>query len=358
MASERNDYKIVRSSGSDAELEQYRQCFVDNGFSKKIEALKWFHQDNPAGFNIIYHAILNPGNRLSGIFSCLPSVFNMGGNRAMAMHGFDVLTDYRHRQKGLLLRLERTLTENTKGYNFEFIYGFANVNSVHGITKRSGFKLLGEMPFLIKPLRVSYILRRLVKKSASVIKEDNNWRIPIPLESPISKGHKIVALENFGEDYEGLWDKIKDRLSICVNRDAAYMIWRYVKKPNEIYYKYGLFDQGELQGIVVFTLKNKHGGKIGYIMEMLYLPGEVNAGKTLLKFASTYLRKNGADVLLAWCYDHSYNFEAYRKAGFFRFPEKLRPQKLFFVLKPLKNESRDVYDSAKWYLSYSDSDTV
>ena len=120
-----------------------------------------------------------------------------------------------------------------------------------------------------------------------------------------------------------------------------------------------LYENDQLAGVVVFTLKNKHGGKIGYLMELLYDPKNEKVAKDLLKFCSRTLKKNNADLVLAWCFDHSFNYTCIRRNGYYKFPEKFRPQKLGFITKILNSKNtKDIYNIKNWYISYSDSDTV
>ena len=169
----------------------------------------------------------------------------------------------------------------------------------------------------------------------------------------------IEKIETFGSEYNGIWKKLEKYIPIGVNRDAEYMNWRYVERPGSNYSKYGYFEDNVLKGVVVFTLTRKHNGLVGYLMELLYDPENTKAGKSLLKFASRTLKKNRADVILAWCYSHSFNYTTYRGTGYYDFPEKFRPQKLGVIVKVLESiYKNEMYKIKNWYLSYSDSDTV
>ena len=98
---------------------------------------------------------------------------------------------------------------------------------------------------------------------------------------------------------------------------------------------------------------------IGYIMELVFDPANEKAGKQLLKFSSMLFRKHKVDVVLAWSIPGTFNHASYKKSGYYRLPEKLRPQKLFVgarVFDPAK--ANLIGDFKNWYLSYSDSDTA
>ncbi len=352
-------YEFVRGTGSNEELEKYRQCFSENGSEKSIDLLKWFHQQNLPGIQSIYYAIDKSTNEIAAIYTYLPVLLKCMDKTVTAMQSFDTLTDYRHRSKGLFVKLASKLEKEEGLKNNELVYGFPNENSVHGFVKKLGFTYFGEVPFLIKPIGISYILKKFLKiKTVPVIKEIN-CKIDSPDEVLLKNSGSIKLLSKFEEDYDKLWAKVAPKITIGINRDKAYMNWRYVEKPGEDYSRYGFYENGVLKGIVIFALKNKHEGKIGYLMEILFDPENKNAGIKLLKFCSKVLKRNKADLILAWCFSHSFNYFCHRKAGFYKFPEKIRPQKLGIIAKTFNStHAEDIYNVKNWFFSYSDSDTV
>lgn len=352
-------YYFLRGNGSDEELEKYRKCFSENGSEKTIALLKWFHQQNLPHLTAIYYAIDKHTDEIAAIYTYLPMQLKMMDSKVVAMQSFDTLTDYRHRSKGLFIKLATKLEEEEKTKNVELVFGFPNENSVHGFLKKLHFAHFGEAPFLVKPLRLSYLIRRLLKIKNSTGSGDTDCEIISDEKIQLKDNSSIQSISGFGDDYEALWEKVSPGINISVNRDAAYMNWRYIAKPSQNYSRYGFYKNGVLSGVIVFTLKNKHDGKIGYLMEILYDPQNKNAGNELMRFACKILRKSKADLILAWCLRHSFNYTCYRKGGFFNFPEKVRPQKLGVITKALNSgHEKEIYNIKNWYFSYSDSDTV
>lgn len=358
MANE-EQYQLLRGSGSTEELERYSHCFSENGTEKSIELLKWFHQKNLPGLQSIYYAIDKSTNEIAAIYTYLPVLFKCMDTIVIAMQSFDTLTDYRHRSKGLFIKLASKLEKEESLKNNELVYGFPNENSVYGFVKKLGFKYFGEVPFLIKPMRVSFIFKKLFNKTGPYKHEEINCKIDSPDEVLLKNNCSIKFISKFEESYNQLWKKISPKINIGINRDAAYMNWRYIDKPGEYYSRYAFYEKDILKGIVIFTLKNKHGGKIGYLMEILFEPEDEVSGDYLLKFCSRILKKNKADLILAWCLPHSFNYFCHRKVGFYKFPERIRPQKLGMIAKTLNsNQAADIYNIKNWFFSYSDSDTV
>ncbi|MEZ4238042.1 MAG: hypothetical protein R3F59_18230 [Myxococcota bacterium] len=107
------------------------------------------------------------------------------------------------------------------------------------------------------------------------------------------------------------------------------------------------------------TVQDKHGGRVGYVMEVLHVPDDHRAGEILLGAALDDLVASGADVALAWCLEHSPNRTTYRRLGFRSLPESVRPIELHFGVRALDAPPDAALGNRRnWYLSYLDSDTV
>jgi hypothetical protein len=148
-------------------------------------------------------------------------------------------------------------------------------------------------------------------------------------------------------------------VGVTVERDATYLNWRLVDKPNQEYQRYAIFEGEQPLAFVAFTCKDKHGGRVGSILELIFAPGEAACGRSLLSFAVSRLARQGADVALAWCLPRSPNFISYLATGFFPLPEGVRPIELHFGARALDASLTAVInDRSRWYLSYLDSDTT
>jgi len=156
-----------------------------------------------------------------------------------------------------------------------------------------------------------------------------------------------------------LWSAFASEIPVAVERGSDYLNWRFVENPLGPYAIYEFHEDDRLQGYVVFRVANKHGGRIGYIMELIYETDRPQVGKHLLRYALQEMAADGAELALAWCLRHSPNRRAYRNAGFLRFPERFRPIELHFGARRLAYSGPiSITDRQGWYISYADSDTV
>ena len=118
---------------------------------------------------------------------------------------------------------------------------------------------------------------------------------------------------SFPEDVNYIWKIFSKNILVAIDRNKDYLDWRFIHKPNENYRIAHCYckKKGYL-GFIVFTVKDKHNGRIAYIMELMYDLNEPRAAKLLLNYAINEVKKNNADCLLTWCFKHSPNYSVFR----------------------------------------------
>ena len=357
MKNSSSEYEIVKGVADNKELENYRLCFEKNGTQRDLKNLQWLHQQNLANTNTIYYAIYGAG--VAAIYTAMPVVFNIAGKKQIALQSIDTITDIHHRGKGLFPKLANKLYDDAIANGFELVYGFPNENSAPGFFKKLKWISFGEAPFLLKPLRLSYFIRKILKRKIERLPGNEYYTYSFPIKTELGKNIYVKSIDSFGNDYDLIWKKVSEGIGVGVDRSTAYMNWRYVEKPGEKYSRCGIFIDGQLKGVVVFTIKNKHDGQIGYIMELIYDDSSSKTGSLLLNYASQIFKAEKVDVVLAWCFPHSFNYRSYKKAGYFNLPVKFRPQHLFLGVRSFNTANSKLIENLRnWYISYSDSDTV
>lgn len=345
---------------TERDLAAFRDAFEANGFPRHLEQLRWQYLEHPGERLLVDFAVdeQEGGEQVAGIYAALPFLTDAGGEARTGGQALDVLTDSAYRGRGLFTGLAKSLYARCAGNGVAFIYGFPNANTANGYWTRLGWTQLDPVPFLIKPLRSRYVLQRIpgVRSLARFLP---NVPLPLPAAPALPPGRELRAVAEFDDRFDELWGAFARQVGVAVRRDRRYLAWRYGSKPLERYQTYGLYEGERLLGFVTYCVKSKHGGVVGYLMELISRPDSPDAAAALARAAVRDVARQGADVILAWSFDHSPNHGAYRKAGFFPFPEWARPIELHFgalaldpAVEPL------VTERSNWYISYSDSDTV
>jgi uncharacterized protein (DUF3820 family) len=347
-----NSLKILNLDYNTSNL--FKDCFDINGSPKKLENIKWQFFENPVKCCYVDIAYDTKIEKTAAIYAISCVTIKIDSKIFIGSQSLDTITDIDYRGKGLFTKLAYDVYQKAEDGKVVLVYGFPNGNSIHGFKKKLDWVVLDPVPFLIKALKSSYFTNRF-----KFLKFLPNIKLSF---KGYSKSNKYIVEEafSFPERVNNLWESFSKNIMVAVNRDKAYLDWRYIDKPNENYRIAHCYDLNEnYLGFIVFTVKGKHGGKIGYIMEMIYDLDHQNAANQLLRYAVQEIKKQNADCILSWCMNHSPSYSIYKKSYFFNLPEKIRPIELHFGVRAFKEDLKEIVNNrSSWYLSYSDSDTV
>ena len=345
--------EIRAMQNDESDLIAFRECFVRNGTARRLDALRWQYPENPTGKILVELAISE--DRIAAIYAVQPAGVRVDGVRRFAAQSVDTLVDADFRGRGLFTTMAESVYERVRQDGGLFVYGFPNANSAPGFFRKLQWSSLDPVPFLVRPLRTAGLASRL--PFGKLLGRLPDVRLPIwgpRLAEPL----ELRALAEIGPELDRLWDRFAAQVTVAVDRSSDYLRWR-LSKPGESYECLGVFEGAELVGFCAYTTVDKHGGRIGYVVELLYEPTRHRVGAALLAESLRRMAADRADMALAWCFSHSPNARAYAKVGFVPLPERLRPIELHVGVRVLDESLRDVLtDQGNWYLSYCDSDTV
>jgi len=335
------------------DLDLLARCLSNNGLPRERQHLQWQYLDNPTR-RLLADFAVTPHGQLAAVYATLPLMMRIGGRVELAAQSVDTLTDAAFRGRGLFVRLANTTYERATSDGFRLVYGFPNQRSAHGFFHRLAWRNLGHAPLLIRPLRTRFLARQMgpLAKHAGLVPD-----LSLHWGRPRNLGVELV--ERFDDRFTELWHRFASGTGIAIERDARYLDWRLSRRPGDTYENAVIARNGRLSAFVSHGVKQKHGGRVGYVMESLHAPGEQAAVQTLLRRALARMTEARADVALAWCMPHAPTYPAFRRAGFLPVPWRFLPIQLHFGVRALVPGIADmVQDQKNWYVSYLDSDTV
>lgn len=346
------EYKIFDLKEETINL--YKDCFDANGSPKNKENIKWQFFENTVSNSFVDIAFDEVKNKTAAIYAVSGIKFKIDDNIYLGTQSLDTITDISYRGKGLFIKLAEVVYEKANKAKVALVYGFPNGDSIHGFKKKLEWEVLDPVPFLIKPLKSRYFTNRI-----SFLKFLPNINLLFKGFSK-SKNYKVKESILFPNEVDTLWENFSMNIKVAVNRDKEYLEWRYLKKPNENYKIVHCYNASDkFLGFIVFCVKDKHEGRVAYIMELIYDLEHPKAASQLLNYAIKEIKNENADLILAWCFDHSPNYKTFKTSHFFKLPEKFRPIELHFGARAFDDQFKAIiYKRENWYLSYSDSDTV
>ncbi|MFT3759921.1 GNAT family N-acetyltransferase [Thauera sp.] len=352
-----NSYKIQFSDGITS-IDRIAAIFERNDNYKSRADLSWQYLDTPGGGHITAFAVA-PNGQDAAVYSIFLVPFLLNGQRILAAQSLDTLTDKNHRGQGLFTLLAKAVYNRCTEKNIQFVYGFPNSSSGPGFFGKLDWQELGAPPFLIKVMNFGYLIRRITKGKFN-LDIPNIFSGPFSIEKKPSpeKNYSVSAISRFDETYDQLWERSTARNKVTIDRTSQYMNWRYADCPRKDYKIIAVHKNGVLEALCVSTIRKKHGGTIGYIMDVVHDPEAPLATKLALQSALKNMKKQGTDVTLAWSFDNTDSYALYMTQGFRKLPRSLQPIKLFFGVKDTSKTLISDIHPGDFFISYADSDTV
>ena len=129
-------------------------------------------------------------------------------------------------------------------------------------------------------------------------------------------GAELDFFEVFDESVADLWDRVRDRYPIAVERSAAYLNWRYARHPMLKYDLVGVRHQGRMRGYIVSRRERaSEAGHRWQIDRIVDLVAEEEVEAAMLASYLEWSRKAGSDCA-DFCFTGSIPAESLRRAGF------------------------------------------
>lgn len=355
MSHDDGSKKVIECQGSrlatEAERARVRTLFAENGFQRSQAEVDWIYR--PCRGVLPHATFASCGGKTAGLYAAVPSRFWLDGESVEAAQSLDTMVDERFRGMGLFTKLASRAYEDMSRDGVAFVFGFPNGNSHHGFVTKLDWISLDPVPFLFRPLRVGYVLGRLMPWFRGRL------RLPVPILGARGRSEALGSLPD-AEKVDRLWERVRAGLSVARERTASYLAERFEAKPGSRYRFRAIERDGELLGLAIFCCLDKHGGRIGYLMDAMVDPAHGSLAAGLIRDVLSDMARDGCDGCLAWCFEHSQTYRAHLKSGFLPLPERIRPQELHLGVRPLADLARGAFlgERRNWYISYSDSDTV
>ena len=345
------DIAIRTSTLTDqSDLENVRILFDRNGYPRTGDEVRWIYERTGEATPVA--ALAESGDETAGLYVVVPARFQVADRLVVAYQSLDTMVDERFRGAGLFTKTARTVYESLVREHRPFVYGFPNGNSFHGFIAKLEWISLDPVPFLFRPVGFGF--------AAGKLHRSLRW-IPGRVPSRRSSGgdSQLVDVLPRAAEVDDLWADFSASLRVARVRDHAFLSKRYSRHPRTRYSYRTIRAGGRLEGLIIYCAQDKHGGRVGYVMELMFRRGPDDAAKKLLSDAVSDMIADRCDGILAWCFDHSPAYRAFRHHWFLPLPPAVRPVALHLGVRVLDASLlTELRERKNWYISYSDSDTV
>lgn len=243
----------------------------------------------------------------------------------------------------------------------QVILGLPNQNSYLPLVRKGGFRLLGVMPFLLKPVTLDAFFRQHVPVAflAATLRTAASWFFAAYTGLFCGFGRSRLSLRESVDDLDvdrvtSLLGHVARGFPCRVSRTPAYFFWRY-RHP-----AYFFIEADDGTALLVGCCLQKEGRSMGFICELL-LDGSaqsLRSGKQLVQEAERVFRRKMADLCVALFQAGTQQYAVLKKAGFVKVPERYMQRKMWVIIQDLANTDSAVLDFSGWSLSVSDFDVT
>ena len=342
------EYAVV-PFGPDIEA-AYARLFPDQSDDKSPEMLRWRFEANPHGQG--QFAIAREDGRIVGMIALVATRLSCDGKRYDAVQAIDTIVAPEARGKFLFVRMAQAIYKHAEDMDAVLLWGFPNALAARGWFGRLGWERFGMVPFVVRPMRTGYFLRRAAPALG--------W-INLPLGGlPGLRSAEAPIVERFGEESRELCNRFNEETGCALEYSPEFLNWRLIDCPHTSYRSVADYaPDGRMRAMVSSIILDKHGARIFYLMEPMSARSDAKYLRKLLKNEIARATRAGAEIGLGWNMEGAPNSRAVRRTGFFPLPERFRPVEIYFGARPLQEDvAPGLMDGSRWYLSYLNSDTV
>ena len=196
----------------------------------------WFYQNNPAGpatAFLLKHISPTATGEVVGACGLGTRELMVGGERVTSGLMADFSVDGDHRTVMPALLLQRALCTDALQH-YPCAYAFPNSSAV-GIFSRIGFQPLGRMRRYMKVLRTRHYLQ---KRAPYMLAVAAGTAVDILVRSAAMAGrfsgggrHRVSWVSDVDARFDRFWDRVRRNYRFIGVRDAAFLRWRFVTRP-------------------------------------------------------------------------------------------------------------------------------
>jgi hypothetical protein len=317
--------------------EMFNEVF---GQKRELNHWYWKYRNNPQGSSIISLALTSDGI-LAAHYAAYPLKLHYSlsekdePNKFIIYHAGDKMTRRQFRSVGFGKRalLSRTYThfkDTATQPNTLYKFGFMAHHSLRFGLLFFNYTIIEPVPF-----------RTLAWENLSQHR--------YPFVEKFLKGITVEVVSEIDETWTDFFSRTALYYTVLVRRDAAYLKWRYLQRPDRKYLIIALRRRSKLAGWSVFY---REGTKIIW-GDALFERGDLDAVKSVLTYIRSHPLGQGVNVIECWFPPRPAWWDTILQRLGFRV--EVEPNDLHFCIGNFTD--REAPEMAKKYLYYTMADS-
>ena len=218
----------------------YRWLFANNRY-------------NPQGTHFFH--IAKDGERVVASDCLLPVPLVIHGQRFLAAWSVKTMTHPSYQRQGIFKAMTEYNISRARELGIDLILGFANANSFPGY-KKFGWDILFERRAVVRPLDIKRSLakRKLFKPFAlignTLYQAYDRKRISALRKKTGEFSAEILPAAP--DCIQEIWAKMEAAVPMLIERDWAYLNWRYNQRPRQDYKFVLAREEGKPEAMLIF----------------------------------------------------------------------------------------------------------
>lgn len=220
----------------------------------------WLYESNPHGRALTWIAIETQTGETVGCTSIFPRNVIVGRTSRLGSIGGDCYIEPRVRRRGLATQLHRASLGGMREHGIDFMYGPPNPNNLIALQK-AGSNVIATFKRWVRPLTGSSVYRAAFGSTPSKL-EARLANLPIIVFDRLVRanvgGVTLEAVEQFGPEFDAMFEQASAEYPLACVRDSRYLQWRYFEAPARRQFPFAVRRDGELAGLVALERDSDH----------------------------------------------------------------------------------------------------
>ena len=330
----------------------------------------WKLRKNKTNKGFLSLMITNKEKKIISSCSVTPKKIWDGENLLLGGEIGDTFTDKEFQRKGMFKNLVHATTEISQNSGLDIIYGLPNHLSLPGYLKKLNFKikeniylqsctLILNTKILVKKLKRdndNYIYNRIKNIIFSFLSISQIWHFILKLSTKnlINVNLEIKFENTFTEDYNLLWEEVRNGIFFAHVRDSSYLNWRFCDSPFD-FKILSVRKKGILKGYLIFLIdpnQNKNKIRRLQIIDWIFNPVDFKSvGVSLLKTVVKFSLANNIDVISSYRSENSPIQLPWNRFGFIH-SSRSKPM----IIHNNKIGSKIIDNQIAWHFTLADTD--
>ena len=292
---------------------------------------------------------------IAGYMHGLRFPYRYRGGRIVASMTQDAATVPAYRRQGVVRATHAFAREEFARTGMPFTVGFPN-HRMFPDYAHSKYTTVTFVPVYVRPLDFGKLAARFHVGPLGAL-AGPVYRALLARRMPLAAGEEVIRIERFDETIERLTREFADMVTLCIDRTARFLNWRFFEKPTQEYTVWGLRRAGELRAYVVTKRSEMYGHPAVIVLDLGCRAGEESALLRLIAQRLPEEQAGGAAAAVTMGLHPV--FARLRRLGFIHVPDRWNPRPIRFVAKILR-EGFDptVLEPQSWFVTLADWDVL